>query len=279
MADPALSVVLGLTPALLWGVVDILAKRVVARTSVPATLVVLNAISLVPLIILALPTSLAVANQDLPFVALLCSANLAGGVFLYLAFQKGKLSVVSPIAATYPILSVLLAVAFLGEVVGPIRYAGMGVAVVGVYLLARGEDNGATRAIAGLVPALGAVVGFGVAFYLFKPAVLIMGIYWSLVVTRLFTVGLLLPFGVKDALTLDRRTVVFLAAMGLLDAGAYVAYNYGVTLGDLSIVAPLSGLFFAFTVVLARLTLHERLKTIQWLGVAVIVAGVVLITR
>ncbi|MBI4392604.1 MAG: DMT family transporter [Euryarchaeota archaeon] len=279
MADVLFSVAMGLFPALCWGVVDILAKRVVDRTSVPATLVILNAISLVPLMILAWPTTLVLSGADLPIIALLCVANLAGGIFLYLAFQQGKLSVVSPIAATYPVLTVVLAASFLGSAVAGLQYVGMAVAVAGVYLLAREEENGGRAGVAGLIPALGAVLGFGVTFYLFKPIALLIGVYWAVVLPRIVTVGSLLPVSAGEVFKLTPRTYAMLAAMGLLDAAAYTAYNFGVTDGDISIVAPLSGLFFAFTVVLAHVTLRERLRRLQVIGVVVIALGVFLIAR
>jgi drug/metabolite transporter (DMT)-like permease len=63
----------------------------------------------------------------------------------------------------------------------------------------------------------------------------------------------------------------------ILDTAANVAYNLGVTGALTSVVATLSSLFTAVTVVLAWVFLRERLTRIQWVGLLLILGGIVFV--
>ena len=64
----------------------------------------------------------------------------------------------------------------------------------------------------------------------------------------------------------------------LLDTLAFVAFNLGIGSAYTSIVTALASLFSAVTVLLAWAILRERLAPAQWAGVAVILAGVLLVS-
>ena len=64
----------------------------------------------------------------------------------------------------------------------------------------------------------------------------------------------------------------------LLDTAANIAYNLGIASSLTSIVAVLSSLFGAVTVLLAWIFLRERLSPWQWLGVITIFLGIVLVS-
>ena len=67
-------------------------------------------------------------------------------------------------------------------------------------------------------------------------------------------------------------------AAAVLDTLAYVAFNLGIASAYTSIVTALASLFSAVTVLLAWAILRERLAPAQWTGVAVILAGVLLVS-
>ncbi len=58
-----------------------------------------------------------------------------GYVFFILATEKGKVSIVVPLTATYPVITFLLGVLLLGEKVGIKHVVGTLLAVVGAILL------------------------------------------------------------------------------------------------------------------------------------------------
>jgi drug/metabolite transporter (DMT)-like permease len=125
-------------------------------------------------ILYALPIAYVVGEQGLPegsraWLALFASAviHLAYFSILQKGYREADLSVVYPVArGTGPLISIALAVAFLGE--RPSRQAlfGASVVVVGVFLLAGGADlvrSRDARARAGLI--WGGYTGFSIALY------------------------------------------------------------------------------------------------------------------
>jgi drug/metabolite transporter (DMT)-like permease len=77
--------------------------------------------------------------------------------------------------------------------------------------------------------------------------------------------------------TVPRRDLASVTAVGLLDLSANAAYAAASTLGLVSLVAVLASLYPAVTVLLARQVHHERLSRLQTFGVVAALTGVVCI--
>ena len=102
--------------------------------------------------------------------------NASGTMALYRSFEIGKMSIVAPLSASYPVLTLLLSV-LTGERLTLARLVGMALAILGVILVARGETlpDDANEIDAATQPAkkrlgvgwaLLAAVAFGVMFWL-----------------------------------------------------------------------------------------------------------------
>ena len=61
-----------------------------------------------------------------------------GLITYYLALQQGKASVVVPVVGLYPAIVALLSVAFLGEHLSAVQYAGVLLVATGAVLLGAG---------------------------------------------------------------------------------------------------------------------------------------------
>jgi drug/metabolite transporter (DMT)-like permease len=70
---------------------------------------------------------------------------------------------------------------------------------------------------------------------------------------------------------------LYLLPTALCDTLANIAYNLGIAHGLVSVVVVLSSLYTGVTVMLAWVFLRERLRRRQWLGVAILVLGIVLV--
>lgn len=214
--------------------------------------------------------------------------NTFGMLALYRSFEVGKLSIVAPISASYPALTVLLS-ALSGEVLSVAREAGIAAAVLGVILVARGENPASTpesepppKRGAGVGWALAAAVGFGVLFWLLGVRIMPMtGALASVWLIRL--TGALLTLSIvllrRHSPKRDRVVALQTAGMGLLDTGAFALSNLGMQMEQVSVVSVLGSLYGAVTVALAALLLRERVSRTQWLGIASILAGIFLLTR
>lgn len=147
----------------------------------------------------------------------------------------------------------------------------------------------------GLVEALGALLLFGVGYWALRFVVGPLGGYTTAFVGKAADLVALVVFGLVASRVLARRAparaVVYQVATrparlflfwvipnALLDTAANVAYNLGIAGSLTSIVSVISSLFAAVTVLLAWIFLRERLTRWQWLGVAVIFAGVALVS-
>jgi drug/metabolite transporter (DMT)-like permease len=75
----------------------------------------------------------------------------------------------------------------------------------------------------------------------------------------------------------ERNTGLGIAGSGLLDLTANFLYLVASRRGLLSLVAVLTSMYPASTVLLARVVLGERLTFIQMVGLGVAMSGIVLI--
>jgi drug/metabolite transporter (DMT)-like permease len=74
------------------------------------------------------------------------------------------------------------------------------------------------------------------------------------------------------------RDLLPLAAIGVFDAAANVAFGMATALGMLATVSVLAALYPVVTAVLAAIVLRERLKPVQYIGVTGAILGVVMIS-
>jgi transporter family protein len=73
------------------------------------------------------------------------------------------------------------------------------------------------------------------------------------------------------------RTWIFLALSGLATGASWLCYFRALKLGDAARVAPIDKLSVVFVAVLGVLLLGERLSGVNWLGVALIAGGALLV--
>ena len=276
----------GLTTAFGYGTSDFVARQASHRIGHVRVLFYLDLIGFV----IFAPIALALENGAWRWSAAwgivlgLGVLNTFASLFLYRSFEYGVLSVVSPIASSYPAVTAALAILFLGDRPGVPATAGIVFALGGVLLLSRGGVHPANAppkdARAGIVSAFGAFAGYGVFYFALKYVVADVGPVTVTAVVRLVGVFVLLALSAAGLLHvggLPRPLWSYLGAMGILDSAAFIAFNLGIVGGSVAIVGTLSGLFSAVTVILAAVLLRERLTRVQLVGVLSIFVGVVLI--
>ncbi len=231
----------------------------------------------------------------LPFLgpAIVTTADVANGavagvfgglglVVVYRSLAKGPMSVVAPTtalsASTVPVLVGLA----LGERPGLAVIAGIGVAFAAVALITREErgDHPVARraAVRALLPALAGGAIFGLFFVFLHRTGSDAGV-WPLLAARLTSVPVL-AFLVLARRTPVRPDAALLGAVlvsGVLDMAANILFLLASRHGMLAVVAALTGLYPAATVVLAQTRLGERMAPVQLTGLGVAALAAVLV--
>jgi len=293
-----MGILLGLLTALSWGSSDLLARFATRKIGTFRAMLYMQLIGLL-LLSVALHWMggwghlVGFAGGPWAWGVFAGVLNTGAALALYRSFEIGKLSIVAPISASYPALTMLLA-AITGERLTLLRLAGLALILLGVVIVARGEEiPGDANPVdpqkqpgkkhLGVGWALVAAVGFGLLFWVLgSRAVPLLGSAQAVWIVRLTCVVLtfvaMLVVRQPKALP-EAEAKWFVLGMGLLDTGAYVLNNYGMRLEQVSVVTVLSSLYGAVTVGLAATILGEKISRAQWLGIAAIFGGIVLISR
>jgi drug/metabolite transporter (DMT)-like permease len=268
---------LAVMSSLMWGSADFLGGVLSRRLPSLAVYGLSQAVGFVLLVTVATVTGGWSAEPGYwPWAISASILGMIAMIAFYQALAIGPMGIVSPLVA----LSVLVPVAvslLRGELPTPVQILGIIVAIVGI-LLASGPELSGAESARPLILAGVAALGFGGMFVLMAegsahdPLMTMTGMRVTTVV--IFAVVLLVTRSIGGARPRDAAP---LAAIGVLDAAANVTFGFATTLGLLSVTAVLGDLYPVVTAVLAAIFLRERLRPVQYAGVAAALAGVLMI--
>jgi drug/metabolite transporter (DMT)-like permease len=290
-----MGILLGLLTALSWGSADFLARFATLRIGTLRALFYMQGIGFV-LLTIFLPWlggwgHLTDGSGWQPWAWGLLGGAINGisTLALYRAFEIGKMSVVAPLSASYPALTLLLSLSGGGRLTAA-RTAGIICVLLGAIAVAAGEKAptagtaaGSPRSGAGIGWAILSGIGFGFLFWLLGlhivPRVGAPQTVWMIRMTSSALAGILLLAG-KTTIRLPRDNTKWLvSAMGLLDTGAFLMSNRAMQMEHIAVVSVLGSLYGAVTVALAAVFLRERISRWQSAGIVTIFAGIFLISR
>lgn len=281
-----MAIFLGLAAALTYGAGDFVGG-LVSRRAPLFSVVLLSQVAGTALLLAALPffVDAGPSGSALAWGGASGVAGATGVLFLYKGLAAGRMSVVAPItsveAAVVPVLWGLAT----GERPPAIALAGVVVALLAVLLVAgfdpaaAGAEARSGRFAPGVPEALIAGIAFGLFFILLDGAGDDAGL-WPLVGGRTasLTVLSVLVLARRERITAARDTRLPIVAAGALDVAANLLYLLSTREGLLSIVAVLTSLYPASTILLARIVLGERMGRLQVAGLGLAAAGVVMMT-
>jgi drug/metabolite transporter (DMT)-like permease len=274
--------------ALLWGSGDVLINRLTQFIGTSKALVGTQLLSLLFWVAYAAAGGFPKDSGVSPWqIAAVCGLfHVLGLVLTYRAFEVGTLSIVSPIASAFAIVTAVLALSS-GEKPAAAAIIGAFLLILSVVIVTRASSSGGNATLKGVPEAIGSAIGFGVMFWLFERATPIIGIAWPLVVLKVmassYSVSAFLATRKKanpEITEAAPRKIIWLLAIGiaLSDSLAWVAWIYGSKTSYVSVVTALASLFSVVTVILAAFLLRERLNRPQWVGVVGIFIGILLVS-
>ena len=196
---------------------------------------------------------------------------------LYEGLSTGRMGVVSPISSLSTAIPLAYAL-ITGDVLSAITLLGVVIALIGVFC-ASGPELSQGLPIKPLLLALGAAAGFGLALTFIaigsqSSALLTMV---SMRATTFFvTISLAIKF--RTTGNFDKKAMPLLFFIGAADFIANLLLGIATTKGLVSVAMVFGSLYPIATAVLAYKFLQERLQRVQYVGIALAVAGVSIIS-
>jgi drug/metabolite transporter (DMT)-like permease len=279
------TVLLALAASISYGAADF-TGGITTRRSAPLVVVLLSQLAGLVLLLLLTPF-LGFHDFRAVDVALGAGGGIVGGagvMLLYRGLATGRMSIVAPVtaleAAAVPVVFGLVT----GERPSAVALAGIALGFVAVGLVSWSSDHldGKQRGLAqpGLLDAFGAGLAFGVFFILLSRAG-VGNALWALAGVKIGSITIaglgLLIF--SQVFEVSRTTFWLIAVAGFFDMGANLLYLLATRSGLLSLVAVLTSMYPATTVVLARFVLKEKIERIQLSGLTLAMLAIVMIAR
>jgi len=278
-------ILFGLGAALSWGLADYFAARASRRIGAFRVVLGFHIVATFLLGVLVAATG-ALGDVDWSHVGFFAGVGVLGWtsyIAFYRALALGPISVSSPIISGYAAVTVVLAVIVAGERLTKGQTAAIVLTILGVVLagadlhrIARVERVAPLGLILSLLAMvlIGAFV-FCVAYYRDE-----LGWLAPIFLGRAFaTLFLAAQFGRSGwpAEDRSRRILGVIALLALLDTAGYVFFNVGAGLAKTSIVAAASAPYGVVPVVMGVWLLAERPTRPQWIGVTLMIGGLVLL--
>ncbi|WP_067186522.1 EamA family transporter [Microtetraspora niveoalba] len=242
-------------------------------------------------VVIAAPASLAVELVLWPFLgahwsaaalawgAASGAASAAAFALLYRTLAIGPMSVLSPVTALVSaVLPVGLGLAQ-GEHLTTYALLGLPLALTAVVLVSAGPGAGASRpSRTALLLALGAGAAIAAQLICLHQSPADSGLA-PIITGRAVSSALVLAAAalLRERLGARRPAPALCAAAGMLDSLANLAFLLAARSGDLAVVAVITALYPAGTVLLARVVLSERVHRGQLAGLGVAAVAVSLL--
>ena len=204
--------------------------------------------------------------------------NVAGLLFAYSALRVGKVGIVAPVVSTQGAIAALIAI-IAGEQVGADVAVLLAVIAVGIWLaaVAPPEDAGSAEPRQdklAIAYSVAAAVAIGWSLYAIGRVSVSLPVVWALLPSRAIGVVVVtLPLVMRSGLRMTREALPLVLVAGVFEVAGFALFAFGARHG-IAVAAVLSSQFAAIAAIAAYVLFRERLSPVQLAGVAVVVAGV-----
>ncbi|WPP39332.1 DMT family transporter [Paenibacillus hunanensis] len=207
--------------------------------------------------------------------------NFVGTLLLYRAFEKGTLSIVSPIGSGFAVVTAMLAFAG-GERLPFNSIVGVVLLIVGVLTVTRSiQSNRQQVTLAGIPEAVIASICMGIYFWAIGFITPYLGVILPVLITRIvqfFCALLLIRVKGIQFPRISLSTGMILVVAALLDTGALLSFNKGQAVDYTTSTTALTSLYSVITILMAGWILKEKLIKTQWMGIGIILCGVIIVS-
>lgn len=270
------------------GITSILAKCGIRKTDSTVatslrTMVILLFSWLIVWIVGSGPQIAAISDVTLLFLVLSGAATGASWLCYFRALQTGDINKVVPIDKLSTVLTILLALLFLGEGISLRKMVAVFLIAAGIFLMIEKKDVKDQKADGKSGWMLYAA---GSAFFASLTAILgkigISGVESNLGTAIRTAVVLIMAWGMvfitgkeKDIKKIDRKELVFICLSGIATGVSWLCYYRALQEGPASVVAPIDKLSVLVTVVFSYFVFGEKLTGKALAGLLLLTAGTV----
>ena len=268
--------------ALFAGLTSILAKCGIRKTDSTVatairTIIVLVFAWVMVFVVGSQGTIASIPARSLVFLGLSGLATGASWLCYFYALQRGPIDKVVPIDKSSTVMTILLAALLLGESVTLTR--GIGVVLIAATFLMIEKKGGVQKEENGWM-----LAAFGSAIFAALTSILgkvgITGVESNLgtalrtgVVLIMAWVMVFVQGKQGQVKAVPKNELGFICLSGLATGASWLCYYKALQLGPASLVAPIDKLSILVTVLFSYIVFHERLSRKALTGLAVLVAG------
>lgn len=269
--------------ALFAGLTSILAKCGIRKTDSTVatairTIVVLIFAWIMVFVVGSQGTLLDIPAKSFVFLALSGLATGASWLCYFYALQRGPIDKVVPIDKSSTVMTILLAALLLGESVTLTKGVGVVLIAVGTFLMI--EKKGGVQKEEGgwMLAAFGSAIFAALTSILGKVGITAvesnLGTALRTGVVLVMAWVMVFVQGKQGQMrTVPRNELGFICLSGLATGASWLCYYKALQLGPASLVAPIDKLSILVTVLFSYLVFHEKLSKKALAGLAVLVAG------
>jgi drug/metabolite transporter (DMT)-like permease len=288
-----LVVLVGMLSALVFGSADFLGGLASKRISPIRVTAVAGSVGL-GVLLLAYPIIGGVWSWNAVLFGGLSGISGALAIsLLYACLAIGPMSILSPLTAVVSaIVPAAIGIFVRGDHFGLLGYIALGLALVAVVLVGFVRDSRAVHpTLRGILMAIGSGIFIGLFLVIIDLTPTNSGIV-PLIANRAInalimfaTVGVIALLARRRAASATggvpaaargggwRPGIRLAIACGVVDATANCGLLLGIRIGDLSVIAVLTALYPAGTIILAAIVLRERIAIVQYVGLALAIGA------
>jgi inner membrane transporter RhtA len=192
----------------------------------------------------------------------------------YNAFARAPVSIVTPIISCEGAAAAAIAIAA-GEHLSAAMAILLACCVLGVVLV--GTSGATAEKVSGsgiAIAVVGALV-WGLVLFMAAKTTDELGFYWGFFSVRVVATLCMVPWlfqrRIRDGIRSEPRRILIWAAG---DTGGNLCFYAAASTGPVALASVLGAQFATFGTLAGVIWLHERLKTHQWVGVAIVIAAV-----
>lgn len=274
--------------AFLGGVTSILAKCGIRRTDSTVATAVRTVVVLVFswLIVWCVGSGSQIfdlSGKTLLFLILSGAATGASWLCYFRALQNGDINKVVPIDKSSTVLTILLALIFLGEGISVAKCTFVTMIAVGIFLMIEKKDvrvQKQNQEARWLIYAVGSAFFASLTAILGKIGIVCvesnLGTGIRTIVVLVMAWGMVFVTGKSEDITqIDKKELIFICLSGIATGGSWLCYYRALQEGPASVVVPIDKMSLLFTVVFSYFVFGERLKKKEWAGLFLLTMGTV----